>query len=158
MLKILGTVLISLAAGSVMAKSIEGIQRIDVVGGQLESSLCKAALESVSDMQTLAQQALGRPLESTELLCDGLPVKAWLTKMQVEQKALTTYITASASDASTETRLCLASLESEDKYRSAKQELSASEWNIESELVCNGEPFNRFVARYRPLVDEVTLE
>lgn len=152
MKKVVGSLLLCLAATSAFGR----IESVQVTAGQLETGLCMAALDSMEYMYQLSQQELGAPIDQTELQCNGMPVKAWVTRTKLEEQARNTFVTVKATNQSPETQLCLAALESDEALVAAREALFSYETGIEQDLECNGMPLSRFVTKYRVLVDEIT--
>jgi hypothetical protein len=127
----------------------EEVRLVNADGNPL-SELCIAAVESTARFKSLAKELGITPMDESELRCNGKSVGSFAAsvrnKIEAPVAPLVVFRTTDESDLS---RLCMASLESDEAYEAVKATVKAEGALLESEILCNGMPIKSFARKYR---------
>jgi hypothetical protein len=137
------------ALALILASSVAVASDVKFVNadGSALSGLCVAAAQSDKGIVTLATELGIAPAVSTEVLCNGTPIRAFVSQLRADLDAETVYAVTGANQAP-ETQLCLAALNSQEEFTRLK-ETHFSNVAVERVIVCNGMPLQQFVRRYQ---------
>lgn len=122
------------------------------------SKLCIAAAEagSRSEMLAITSAAGITPREVETLRCNGLPLTRFALKYGKRNPSPVVAVAGTPdgyllrkSDTSPLTELCAAAALSDADYARVKELHFSDDANIDSELLCNGQPLKAFVSKYR---------
>lgn len=144
-------VAVALVAANVSANVAlaEDVRLVSADGNPL-SELCIAAVESEGRFKSLAKELGITPLQESELRCNSKPVRAFVASVRNKLAApVGPTLVFRTTDESDLSRLCMASLESDEAYEAVKANVKAEGALLESEILCNGMPIKSFARKYR---------
>ncbi len=136
---------LALILGSSVAMAND-VKFVNADGSKL-SGLCIAAAESNKAVGALAAELGLSPVISDQILCNGTPIRAFVSQLRADIAAEAVY-TVSGANQAPETQLCLAALTSKEEFARLKAQHFGNVV-VEREISCNGMPLQQFVRRYQ---------
>lgn len=149
--------LVSLLLTSAGIAQADSYRLVNADGTDL-SAVCIAAVTSRETMLATAAELGITPLDSSTLLCNGMPLGRFVGKVRstAASEAVTGFV-FSKSDSSPITELCLAAVSSELEFMKVKEQHFSREANVEADVLCNGMPLKTFARKYRAPAMTVSL-
>lgn len=113
------------------------------------SALCIAAAQAPEAVTENAEEIGMDSSDISKLRCNGRTLPVFLRQFRATENRPQIIYTFNKTDASEETELCYAAVNSEQQYEQVKDIYFDDETKVEEELMCNGMPIKTFARRYR---------